>query len=109
MRSIPAGALLLMLATGAARAGELFGTLTEAGKAVNAGVRVEITISGKTYAGETDKFGSYRLIVKEKGKATLTVFYKDQKPAFQLVSYDRATRYDLVLEAKDSTYSLRRK
>jgi len=109
MKSIGIAIFLLSLSAGSAAAGEIFGTLSEGTKAVDAGVKLEITIAGKTYAGETDKFGSYRVVVKEKGKCTLTAKYKDQSPAFQLVSYDKATRYDLILEAKNGTYSLRRK
>jgi hypothetical protein len=100
---------LLLLSATTALAGEIFGTLSEGTKALDAGVKLDIAIAGKTYAGETDKYGSYRVIVKEKGKCTLTVHYKNQLPSFQLVSYDKATRYDLILEAKDGTYSLRRK
>lgn len=100
---------LLVLHAAAAAGGEIFGTLSEGTKAVDAGVKLEIAISGKTYEGETDKFGSYRVIVKETGKCTLTVHYKEQSPVFQIVSYDKARRYDLVLEAKDGAYAIRRK
>ena len=109
MKSVVMAAFLVVLSAVPALAGEIFGTLSEGTKPVDAGVKVEISIAGKSYAGETDKFGSFRLIVKEKGKCTLTVRYKDQSPSFQLVSYDKAARYDLVLEAKDGKYSLRRK
>jgi hypothetical protein len=109
MKAIVVVAFLVALSAASALAGEIFGTLSEGTKPVDAGVKVDISIAGKSYAGETDKFGSFRLIVKEKGKCTLTVRYKDQAPSFQLVSYDKAARYDLVLEAKDGKYSLRRK
>jgi hypothetical protein len=109
MKSVVVVAFLVALSAAPAFSGEIFGTLSEGTKPVDAGVKVEISIAGKSYAGETDKFGSFRLIVKEKGKCTLTVRYKDQSPSFQLVSYDKAARYDLVLEATDGKYSLRRK
>jgi len=109
MKSTMMLAILLLLTSTTAVGGEIFGTLSEGTKAVDAGVKVQISIAQKTYQAETDKFGSYRVIVKESGKCTLTVHYKDQSPVFQIVSYDKARRYDLVLETKDGTYFLRRK
>lgn len=90
-------------------AGEVFGTITEGNKPLAAGVKLDIVASGKSYAAETDKFGSYRIIVKEKGKCTLTIRLRDQSPSVELFSYDRSTRYDWILETKDGKLSLRRK
>lgn len=109
MKHVLMTAIVLLLSAGPALAGEIFGTMTEGTKAVGAGVKVDISIAGKTYTAETDTFGSFRLIVKEKGKCTLTARFKDQSPSFQLVSYDKAARYDLILEAKEGKYFLRRK
>ncbi len=101
--------LFLAAAVTTARSGEIFGTLTDGNKPVPPGTKVEVTAGGNTYAGETDKFGGYRIFVKEKGKATLKVNYSNQAPTFDVMSFEKGTRYDLVLESKDGKYSLRRK
>lgn len=107
----PTGAVVLSVFLFAAtvHAGEIYGTVTDGGKPVPAGVKVEIKVAGKVYAGETDKFGSYRIVVKEKGKGTLTVHHGGQSPSLGLFSYDKSTRYDWILVTKDSTLSIRRK
>jgi len=106
------GALIIffmILFSATALAGELFGIISEGNKPVNEGVKVEVTIGEKTYSGETDKFGTFRIFVKEKGKCTLKVLYKDQTPSFSVVSFEKSTRYDLVLNLKDGKYTLVRK
>jgi hypothetical protein len=90
-------------------AGEMFGTLREGGKAVTKGIKIEVVITDKTYTGETDAYGSYRLFVVEKGKCTLNVYYNKQTPSFEVYSYDKSTRYDMNLETKDGKYLLKRK
>jgi hypothetical protein len=100
-------ALLLSAAT--ARAGEVYGTITQGNKPVDAGVKVEIAISGKVYTAATDKFGSYRVIVTEKGKCTMTVRLNQATASVPLFSYDKATRYDWILQTTDGKLSLRRK
>ena len=105
--SIIAG--LLFLLASSVLAGELFGTISEGTKPVGEGVKVEVTAGESTYSTQTDKFGAYRLFVKEKGKCTLKVSYKDQAPSFSAASFDKSTRYDLVLTQKDGKYSLGRK
>jgi hypothetical protein len=100
---------LLILCAASATAGEIFGSISSGGKAVEESLKVDISIGEKTYSTVTDKFGAFRLVVKEKGKCTITVHYKGQTPSFKLVSYDKATRYDLILEKKDGQHSLRRK
>jgi hypothetical protein len=90
-------------------AGEIFGTITEADKPVAAGMKVEVAIAGNTYSGETDKFGTYHVFAKDKGKGTLKVSYKDQAPAADIFSYDKATRYDWTVENAGGKLSLKRK
>ena len=63
----------------------------------------------KVYSTETDKFGSYRVIVKEKGKGTITVTIDTTSVSAGMFSYDKATRYDWVLDTKDGELFLRRK
>jgi hypothetical protein len=101
--------LALILLASRMAAGELYGTITDAGKPVASGIKVEIGASGNVYSTETDKFGSYRVFVKEKGKCTLTLHVRDQSPSVGLFSYDKSTRYDWVLETKDGKLSLRRR
>ncbi len=90
-------------------AGEIFGTLREGGKALKKGIKVEVVTPKKTYTALTDAYGSYRLYVVEKGKCTLKVYYNNQTPSFDVYSYDKSIRYDMSLELKDGTYSLKRK
>ncbi len=102
-------AAVLSLAFSSTLAGELFGTISEGGKPVSEGVKVVVAAGGKTDSAETDKFGAYRLFVKEKGKCMLKVYYKDQTPSFQVASFEKSTRYDFLLNLKDGKYTLGRK
>jgi hypothetical protein len=109
MKSLPILVMLLFVSVSPSLAGELFGTISEGNKPVNEGVKIEIAAGGNTYSAVTDKFGAYRIFVKEKGKCTMTVHYNDQKPTFGVASFDKSTRYDLVLTLKDGKYTLGRK
>src|SRR5262245_52868605 len=62
---------MLMLAP-AAFAGEMYGTITEGGKAVGEGVAVEAQCGSNSYAVKTDKSGTFHLALKESGKCRLT-------------------------------------
>ena len=101
--------LIISFVTSVAMAGEIYGTIVDAGKPVPAGVKVEVTVAGKSFTGETDKFGSYHVFATGKGKGTLAAHYKDQKPAADIFSYDKATRYDWTVETVDGKLTLRRK
>ena len=92
-----------------ALAGEIYGTIVDAGRPIPAGVKIEIAAAGKTYTGETDKFGSYHIFAGDRGKCQLTVHYKDQKPAVDIFSYERATRYDWIVETTNGKLALKRK
>jgi hypothetical protein len=109
MKSIIMALLALLLSASSLVAGEVFGTITDGNKPVAAGVKVELAISGKAYSAETDKFGSYRIVVKEKGKCVLTVRLREQLPSVELFSYDKSTRYDWILVTTNGKLSLRRK
>ena len=100
---------LLFFVSASAWAGELYGSISEGDKAVGEKVKIDVAAAGKSYSSETDKNGSYRLFVKEKGKCTITVHYKDQPVAAELFSYDKSVRYDWVIEVKDAKYQLKRK
>ncbi len=114
---------LVLLPLSQLLAGRIFGDIKLGDKPVAEGVKV--TISAPLKAAEAgkpapapvvadssaaDKFGAYRLNVKEEGKCILTVHIDKQTPTLEVFSYANATRYDLVLEKdKDGKYALKRK
>src|SRR5262245_17830816 len=93
--------LILILIVGFATwsfAGRIYGGITEAGKPVAKGVKVDITCAGKTYSAETDANGAFSLMVPEQGKCALKLTYQGQTPTFEVTSYEGSVQYDLVLE-----------
>ena len=116
-------ALLVSLAASNAFAGRIFGDIKLDGKPVPAGLTVKIALAPPASAPDakvkpapivvdttvTDKFGSYKLTVKQEGKCVLTLAYEKQVLALEVFSYKDATRYDLIVEKKDGKLSLRRK
>ena len=100
--------LILGLST-LAFAGKIYGSITEAGKPVAQGVKVEVTCGGKSYSAQTDAYGSFKLFVPDKGKCTLKVYYQGQTPSFEINSYGGAVQYDLILEKTGGQYTLKRK
>ena len=104
-------AAVSLLSTGAF-AGKIFGDITLQGKPVAAGMKVKVTRPGGKATADstsTDKFGSYKLVVKEEGKTTLSVLYDKQVLELAVFSNKEATRYDLVIEKKEGKLTLRRK
>lgn len=101
--------VLLLFVTSVAVAGEIFGTITDAGKPVPEGTKVEVTVAGKAFSGATDKLGTYHVQATEKGKGTLTLFYKDQKPTADVFSLEKANRYDYTVETINGKLTLTRK
>ena len=116
-RAILSTVFLLALAAPPAFAGRIFGDIKMSGKPLADSVRVKITVplaaEAKTGATAdstfTDKFGSYKLTVKDEGKCSLAVSYDKQVATLEVFSYKEATRYDLILEKKDGKLSVRRK
>jgi hypothetical protein len=93
-------------------AGKIFGDITLDGKPVAAGIKIKITHPGTSAVADTtvtDKFGSYKLLVKEEGKTMLTVLFEKQPLGLAVFSNKEATRYDLVVEKKEGKLTLRRK
>jgi hypothetical protein len=96
-------------------AGRIFGDIKIDGKPIPEGVKVRVKgpapASGAASADTTatDKFGSYKLMIKEEGKCVLTVVYDKQPLEIQVFSNKEATRYDLIIEKKDGKLTLRRK
>ena len=101
--------LTILLAVSSVHAGEIFGTIKAEGKLAPKGLKVEVTSPAKSYSALTDNYGSYRLYVAEKGKCTLTVYYREKAPSIQIYSYPKSTRYDFTVEKKDTLYTLKRK
>jgi hypothetical protein len=88
--------------------GQIFGTLTEGGKAV-AGVEVVVDCSGEQVKGTTDNFGAYRLNVQKTGRCTLTAAYKGQKPAATIAARSEPVSADFELQKQGDTYKLVRR
>ncbi len=114
MRFAPIALLTASFALAAAlpaHAGKVFGDIKMDGKPVAAGVKVKVKPPGEAAAVETttDKFGSYKLVVKEEGKCTLTVLLDKTPLDLTVFSTKEAARYDLVIEKKDGKQILRRK
>jgi hypothetical protein len=109
--AIASMAAVSVLATGAF-AGKIFGDITLGGKPVVAGIKIKVTRPGTAAVADTavtDKFGSYKLLVKEEGKTTLTVLFEKQPLELAVFSNKEATRYDLVIEKKEGKLIVRRK
>ncbi len=100
---------LLFLISAPGLAGEVFGTIRDGSKTVPKGVKIEIISPQKSYATQTDSYGSYRMYIPEKGKCTLKVTYNNQTLLYTIYSYDKSTQYDFSIMSKDGKYSLKRK
>lgn len=120
LRLILPAILFLFLPFSNAWAGRIFGDIKMDGKPLPAGVPVwvqrpadekkkDAPPPAKVDSTATDKFGSYKLSVKEEGKCFLTMVYEKQTVTLEIFSYKDPTRYDLILEKKDGKLSLRRK
>jgi len=101
--------LLWIVAPSPLLAGEIRGTVAEGGKSAGQGLNIEVKCEDKTYQATTDKYGSYRLFVPEKGKCTLAIDYQGQHPSREVISFNESTRYDFALEKESGEYVLRRK
>jgi hypothetical protein len=116
-------ALCVCLAASNSWAGRIFGDIKRDGKPLPAGIPVTIAVVPPAGAPgakpapaaipadstATDKFGAYKLTVKEEGKCIVTLVYEKQAHTLEVFSYKDATRYDLILEKKDGKLTLRRK
>src|SRR5690348_16382478 len=89
-------------------AGNVYGTISENGKAVGA-AKIEITCGADKYNAETDPNGGFKVFVKDQGKCDLKLAYQGQTPSFEINSFEGSVQYDLVLEKKGTQYTLKRK
>jgi hypothetical protein len=104
--------LILLLTLGFATwsfAGKIIGSISEGGKPIAKGVKVDVTCGTASHAAETDAYGAFSLVVPEQGKCTLKVNYQGQTPAFEINSYEGSVQFDLILEKQDGKYTLKRK
>ena len=102
--------VVLLSACVSASAGEVYGKIIEGASPVGEAASLEVKCGAKTYpAVKTDKTGSYRIVLAETGKCTMTVKYKEQSAAIDVASYDDAVQIDLAVEVKDGKLAVRRK
>ena len=87
--------------------GEVFGDLRVGEEYVKEAV-LELKCAAEVVKGKTDATGSYRLTAKASGKCTISVAHEGQAPSVDVVLFDKAARYRLVLEKKGDTWTLRR-
>jgi hypothetical protein len=104
--------LILMIVFGLtahAFAGKIYGSITEGGKPVAQGVKVEVICGTNNYDAQTDAYGAFNLFAMDKGKCALKVLYQGQMPSIEINSYDGSVQYDLILEKQGAQYTLKRK
>ena len=106
--------LLLLMILGVATwsfAGKISVGITEGGKPIAKGVKVEVTCGANApRPAETDAYGAFSLVIPEQGKCVLKVNYQGQAPTFEVTSYEGTVQYDLVMEKQaDGKYALKRK
>jgi hypothetical protein len=102
--------LLLVLGLAApALAGKIYGSITEGGKPIAQGVKVQVTCGTDNYDAQTDAYGAFNLFAMDKGKCVLKVLYQGQMPSIEINSYDGSVQYDLILEKQGAQYTLKRK
>jgi hypothetical protein len=78
-------------------AGEVFGVVKGASGVVD-GADVAANCGDQAYGPvKTDKKGSYRLVIGQTGKCTLTVTHDGKSATMNVVSFDDPTQSDVVL------------
>jgi hypothetical protein len=101
-------AAILITAT-QAFAGKIYGSITEGGKPVGQGTKVDVTCGTNNYSAQTDAYGAFNLFATDKGKCVLKVTHQGQSPSIEINSYDNSVQYDLILEKQGAQYTLKRK
>jgi hypothetical protein len=108
MKAIPLVLLMLLSLATSAWAGQIYGTIKGGGQPVKK-AQVEIKApNNKAYTGLTDDFGSYRIIVAETGKCTITVQFNGAPAKGEVESSPTPVRFDWLLEKTPNGYSLKR-
>ena len=101
--------LLILVFTVQAFAGKIYGSISEGGKPVAQGVKVEVVCGTNNYPSQTDAYGAFNIFATDKGKCLMKVSYQGQTPSIEVNSYDNSVQYDLILEKQGGQYSLKRK
>ena len=98
---------LALLGPTAARAGQVYGSISFGGRPV-ARADIEINCGGARTSGATAPDGSYRINVAQQGQCTLTL---TQYPGASAVvfSYPNPSLYNFELVQTGNSYALRRK
>jgi len=119
-----AALMIIVLGATSASAGRLFGDVKVGGKPAPEGmlITVQAVVTPAKDAKETkvppapidsvktDKVGSCKVMAKNEGKYTLTVYVGKKTAVLDVFSYKEPTRYDLIVEeAKDGKLTVRRK
>ena len=99
----------VLVSSGIAIAGNVYGTIIEGGKGIAQGSKIDVTCGSDKYSTETDTNGSFKVFVKDQGKCELKLTYQGQTPTFEVNSFEGSVQYDLILEKKGTQYTLRRK
>lgn len=101
--------LILMISALVATApvGEVFGDV-RVGEEYVKEAALELKCGEEVVKGKTDANGSYRLTAKASGKCTISVAHDGQNASVEVVVFDKAARYRLILEKKGEAWTLRR-
>jgi len=91
-------------------AAQIYGTLRESDRPVEANVPVAVVCGNSSYPVKTDGYGSYKLHAKEQGKCTLTVTFRGQTPKTTIESFNDPAHYDFdLIRQPDGLYHLQRR
>jgi hypothetical protein len=90
-------------------AGKIYGSITEGGKPVAQGVKVDVTCGSNNYSAQTDGYGAFSVFATAQGKCLLKVSYQGQMPSIEVNSFEGSVQYDLILEKQGNQYALKRK
>lgn len=101
--------LVVLGFTTQAFAGKIFGSITEGGKPIAQGVKIEVSCGPSNYAAQTDGYGAFTLFATESGKCSLKISYQGQMPVLEINSFENSVQYDLILEKQGAQYTLKRK
>jgi len=98
MKRIVGAVLVYLIWAAVGQAAEIFGTISEGGKPLPAGVAVKLDCGASPITGTTDKFGSYSLKSSGSGDCNLTVTYNGASASLKVTLYEKPSRYDLVVK-----------
>lgn len=101
--------VFLLLSAVSAAAGEVYGTVSEGGKPLAAGIAVRVSCAGVNAEGSTDAYGAYSVKVAGTGKCSLTIPSLPGAPSLAVNVYEKSARYDLAVSRAGGKATLARK